>query len=222
MLQVVTVSARREFSKRYIQTFTPRFSSKVAAVVARNPIDIMKVTKVNVYLKFDGNCAEAFDFYKEVFGGDFSWKSTWGKSPMADKLQTQQEKDKIMHVSLPLAKDMDLMGCDNMSSTDTCPSDDKDVTKSSKKKRKVGEEEKKDNAEDSEIKQGGGSNMAISIMVESKDRAEELMAALTSNGGVVVMPLADQFWGDYFGVGKDKYGFEWMISYHPEQSGENQ
>jgi len=30
------------------------------------------------------------------------------------------------------------------------------------------------------------------------------------------MPMADQFWGDYFGSFKDKFGINWMII-HPGQ-----
>ena len=29
------------------------------------------MTTVNPYLTFNGNCEEAFNFYKEVFGSDF-------------------------------------------------------------------------------------------------------------------------------------------------------
>ncbi|HBK94994.1 MAG TPA: VOC family protein, partial [Porphyromonadaceae bacterium] len=33
-------------------------------------------------------------------------------------------------------------------------------------------------------------------------------------GGEVEMPMADQFWGDYFGSLKDKFGVYWMINYN--------
>ena len=66
--------------------------------------------KLNYYLTFDGNCTEAFDFYKEIFGGSFSWKATYAQSPMKDDLPAEHQ-DKIMHVSLPIGN-VDLMGCD--------------------------------------------------------------------------------------------------------------
>lgn len=28
---------------------------------------------INPYLTFDGNCEQAFDFYKSVFGGEFTY-----------------------------------------------------------------------------------------------------------------------------------------------------
>jgi PhnB protein len=37
-----------------------------------------------------------------------------------------------------------------------------------------------------------------------------------SAGGNVEMPMADMFWGDYFGSFFDKFGLGWMISYNAE------
>lgn len=31
------------------------------------------------------------------------------------------------------------------------------------------------------------------------------------------MPMAMQFWGDYFGMCKDRFGVRWMINYHEEK-----
>ena len=70
--------------------------------------------KVNIYLTFDGDCAAAFNFYKEVFGGEFSWRATYGESPMKDKVPPDM-LSRIMHVSLPVGENMDLMGCDHNS-----------------------------------------------------------------------------------------------------------
>ena len=54
----------------------------------------------NVYLTFDGNCREAFEFYRSVFGGEFSVIMTFGDGP-PDMGVPEAEKDRIMHVSLP-------------------------------------------------------------------------------------------------------------------------
>jgi len=58
-----------------------------------------------------------------------------------------------------------------------------------------------------------GTNAAISIHPDSRDEADRIFAAL-SEGAEVTMPLADQFWGDYFGSLTDKYGVPWMINYN--------
>jgi len=36
---------------------------------------------LNPYLTFDGNCREAFEFYRSVFGGDFAAFQTFGDGP---------------------------------------------------------------------------------------------------------------------------------------------
>lgn len=61
-----------------------------------------------------------------------------------------------------------------------------------------------------------GSQTQISIHPESKEEADRMFAAL-AEGGEAVMPLAIQFWGDYFGMCRDKFGIAWMINYHPEE-----
>lgn len=60
-----------------------------------------------------------------------------------------------------------------------------------------------------------GNNNYISIFPESKEESDRLFAAL-SEGGEVEMPMADQFWGDYFGSLKDKFGVYWMVNFNQE------
>lgn len=72
------------------------------------------MTTVNVYLTFNGNCREAFEFYKSAFGGDFSYVGTFGEMPPQEGVPTPHDtdKDKIMHISLPISKETILMGSD--------------------------------------------------------------------------------------------------------------
>lgn len=43
---------------------------------------------------------------------------------------------------------------------------------------------------------------------------------LNFNGNTEVeMPMADTFWGDYFGMCKDKFGIQWMFSYNKNMQG---
>lgn len=58
-----------------------------------------------------------------------------------------------------------------------------------------------------------GTNTSISIHPTSREEADRLFAAL-SEGGQIGMPLADQFWGDYYGHFTDRFGIQWMINYH--------
>lgn len=52
----------------------------------------------------------------------------------------------------------------------------------------------------------------ISIGAESKDEADQLFNGLLA-GGQVEMPIAVSPWGSYFGMLRDKYGIEWMVSF---------
>ena len=69
--------------------------------------------KANIYLNFDGNAEEAFNFDKSIFGGEFAMVMRFGETPDADKIP-DETKDKIMHIALPLASDNVLMGSDIM------------------------------------------------------------------------------------------------------------
>lgn len=72
------------------------------------------MTTVNVYLNFNGNCREAFDFYKSVFGGEYPYVGTFGEMPPQEGAPEMDEdmKKLIMHVSLPISTETILMGSD--------------------------------------------------------------------------------------------------------------
>lgn len=61
-----------------------------------------------------------------------------------------------------------------------------------------------------------GNQMHVSIHPDSKEEADR-MFGLLSEGGTVVMPIAVQFWGDYYGMCTDPFGIRWMINYHEEK-----
>lgn len=55
-----------------------------------------------------------------------------------------------------------------------------------------------------------GNNVSIVLMPDTRAEADRLFTAL-SEGGTVEMPLAEMFWGDYYGQLFDKFGIHWMI-----------
>ena len=142
---------------------------------------------VNVYLTFNGNCEEAFEFYRSVFGGEFSYVGRFKDMPSSPENDAfkEQASNKIMHISLPISKETMIMGSDT----------------------------------------GGewaagftqGNNFSISINADSKEEADRIFNSLSTDGKVT-MPLADTFWGDYFGMFTDRYGINWMMSYNQNQS----
>lgn len=66
---------------------------------------------INPHINFNGNAEEAFNFYKSVFGGEFL-KIMRFKDIASDEFPvSENEAEKIMHISLPIGKNL-LMGND--------------------------------------------------------------------------------------------------------------
>jgi PhnB protein len=59
----------------------------------------------------------------------------------------------------------------------------------------------------------------ISVSAESKEEADKLFNGL-SVGGQIEAPIGDSPWGSYFGMFRDKYGIEWMVSFDPTDNGQ--
>ncbi|WP_433835348.1 VOC family protein [Flavobacterium anhuiense] len=59
---------------------------------------------------------------------------------------------------------------------------------------------------------GFGDNFSISINTESTEEADKIFNGLSA-GGKVEMPMDNTFWGSYFGMFKDKFGVNWMVSF---------
>lgn len=139
------------------------------------------MANINPYLNFNGNTEEAFNFYKSVFGGEFATVMRFGDTPGCDEMPiAEADKEKIMHIALPIGNGDVLMATDALESMG----------------QKLTE----------------GNNFSISISVDSKEEADKLFNGL-SEGGKVEMPLADAFWGAYFGMFQDKFGIRWMVNY---------
>ena len=138
---------------------------------------------LNIYLTFDDNCREVFEFYRSVFGGEFSVLQTFGDGP-PDMGVPDDAKHRIMHVSLPVG-DSVLMGSDSNPAFGPSPI--------------------------------AGTNFSISYTPTSRDDADIKFAALAASG-TVSMPMADMFWGSYFGACTDQFGIAWQINWEPPLS----
>ena len=61
---------------------------------------------INPHINFNGNAEEAFIFYKSVFGGAFA-KIIRFKDMACDEFPvTEKEANKIMHIALPIGKNV--------------------------------------------------------------------------------------------------------------------
>lgn len=114
------------------------------------------MAKVNVYLNFNGNCEEAFLFYKSQFGGEFSYLGRFGGMPPQEGMPPlpKEMENLIMHVSLPISAETILMGSDT--GGEWAPSFVQ------------------------------GNNFSISITASSKEEADRLFNGLSAGGNVTM------------------------------------
>jgi PhnB protein len=139
---------------------------------------------VNIYLTFNGNCEEAFNFYKTAFEVEISYMGRYKDMSAEDSEKMKLkggDEEKIMHVTLPISKETMVMGCDAVGEWASAYSQ--------------------------------GNNFSISVNTGSKQEAERIFKGL-SDGGTITMPLSKTFWSECFGMLTDKFGISWMISFN--------
>lgn len=140
------------------------------------------MARVSTYLNFPRSTEEAFEFYKRVFGTDYTGPMFRyrdipdhpGKQPVA-----AEDQDLIMHVELPILGGHVLMGTDAPESMG--------------------------------FSVAPGNNLHINLEPDTRADADRLFEAL-SEGGTVEMGMQDMFWGGYFGSLVDRFGVRWMFN----------
>ena len=141
------------------------------------------MARVNTYLNFPRNAEEAFNFYKSVFGGEFSGGGVarFSDIPVSEGMPPIKDEDKnlIMHIELPLLGGHVLMGTDAPESMG--------------------------------FNVNFGNNIYISLEPDTKAETKKLFDALSA-GGKVTMELQVMFWGAYYGSCTDKFGVQWMFN----------
>ena len=141
------------------------------------------MARVSTYLNFPRNTEEAFNFYKSVFGSEFSGGriARFSDMPATDGMPPMPEADKnlVMHVELPITGGHMLMGTDAPESMG--------------------------------FNVNFGNNVHINLEPDTKEETIKLFDALSS-GGKITMDLQDMFWGAYFGSCTDKFGVHWTFN----------
>jgi PhnB protein len=84
--------------------------------ISQDTKEDLTVAIAHPYLNFAGNTEEAFGFYRSVFGGDFSGIVRFKDMPMEGVTIAKSEENRIMHISLPIGKDLFLMASDTLES----------------------------------------------------------------------------------------------------------
>ena len=64
------------------------------------------MASINPHINFNGNAEEAFNFYKSVFGGEFSKIMRFKDLASAEFQVAEHEANKIMHIALPIGKNI--------------------------------------------------------------------------------------------------------------------
>ena len=67
------------------------------------------------YLHFMGNSLQAMNFYRSVFGGEFATFTRYKDVHGGEKM-SPDDQEKIIHISLPIAKDQFIMASDMLES----------------------------------------------------------------------------------------------------------
>ncbi|MCD7901513.1 MAG: VOC family protein [Bacteroides sp.] len=145
------------------------------------------MASLHLYLKFDGECEEAFNHYASVFDSEISFISRYGDVPRSSEegMPTLPEEDlkKIENICLPIGKTTILMGADGVEVYGT--------------------------------KAVPGNNFSIYVSAENQDEAYRIFHRL-AEGGSIQMPISRAHWGDYFGMCMDKFGISWFVNYSPK------
>lgn len=64
------------------------------------------MAQINPHINFNGNAEEAFTFYKSVFGGEFTKIVRFKDLSGPEFPVSENEAHKIMHIALPVGKNM--------------------------------------------------------------------------------------------------------------------
>jgi PhnB protein len=64
------------------------------------------MAQINPHINFNGNAEEAFNFYKSVFGGEFTKIIRFKDLSNTEFQVAENEANKIMHISLPIGKNI--------------------------------------------------------------------------------------------------------------------
>jgi PhnB protein len=140
------------------------------------------MARVSTYLNFARNTEEVFLFYKSVFGGEFNGPIHRFGEVPPDPANPPMPDDVK---NLVMHVELPILGGHVLMGTDAPESMGFTVT--------------------------NGNNMYINLEPDTRSEADRLFAAL-SEGGAVEMPLAEMFWGAYFGSFTDRYGVHWMLN----------
>jgi uncharacterized glyoxalase superfamily protein PhnB/uncharacterized protein YndB with AHSA1/START domain len=149
----------------------------------RSQLKTDSMARTTTYLNFPGNTEEAFNFYKSVFGTSFAGNGIQRFGDIPPEAGHPPVSEEVKKMILHI--ELPITGGHVLMATDA--------------PREMG------------FTVTPGNNMHICVEPETKAETKKFFEAL-SNGGNITMPLADMFWGAYFGSFTDKFGINWMFN----------
>jgi PhnB protein len=146
------------------------------------------VASVSTYLNFnDGQTEEAFTFYKNVFGTEFVGNGIMRMGDVPGSSENPELREADRNLVMHVS--LPILAGHILMGSDVAEHWGKTTM---------------------------GTNVYISLHPDTREEADRLFAAL-SEGGEVESAMADQFWGDYWGATKDKFGVQWMVNVSAQQ-----
>lgn len=142
------------------------------------------MARVTTYLNFAGKTEEAFNFYQSVFKTEFSGKGIQKFGDIPAEQGHPPIAEEVKEMILHV--ELPTLGGHVLMGTDA--------------PKEMG------------FTLSQGNNMHICLEPETREEADRLFNEL-SVGGDITMPMADMFFGAYFGEFSDRYGINWMINY---------
>ena len=137
---------------------------------------------VSTYLNFARSTEEAFNFYRSVFGSEFQGQVMRFGDVPPTPGQPPVSED---DKELIMHMALPILGGHMIMGTDA--------------------------PESMGFKLVQGNNVYINLSPDTRAETDRLFNAL-AEGGRVEMALAEQFWGDYYGSLKDRFGVQWMFN----------
>lgn len=64
------------------------------------------MAQINPHINFNGNAEEAFNFYRSVFGGEFTRIIRFGELAGPEFQVSENEANKIMYIALPVGRNI--------------------------------------------------------------------------------------------------------------------
>lgn len=147
------------------------------------------MARVSTYLNFPGTTEAAFEFYKSVFGTEF--EGAIARMGDAPRPPGAPALPDALK-ALVMHVSLPILGGHVLMGTDAVEEMGHPVR--------------------------AGDNISLNLEPDSREEADRLFAAL-ADGGKVVMPLTDMFWGAYFGQVVDRFGIPWMLNVTAKPAG---